>query len=135
MTGLLDWIDWIQGITEGHWLVDVTVLAGGLTALGWIGRKLLRVLHRAGTAVVRAIQAAPRIAEGVEELQRLIEADVLASLQAGKDKFAEHDALLARHEPAINEHSARLQAHDDAVVELRARVLRLEHPGEQPLDG
>lgn len=125
---------WIANITEEHWLVDVTVFAGGMTAMGIIGRRILRATRRGITALVRAIQAAPRIAEGVEELQRLIAADVLGLLEGGSAKFAEHDGKLATHDATLNEHSARLQTHDDGIMELRGRVGRLEHPGEQ-LDG
>jgi len=121
----------VDGISEGHWLVDLAVIAAGAAGAGYILRNIVwRLLL---VPVAKAIAAAPQIADGIQELTRIIEADVLAQIRASRDEGAVLSGLVQGHQSTIDEHSARLQSLDNGVADLARRFT--EHEAARPLDG
>ena len=128
MNALADALD----VTEGGWLVDVTVLAAGLAAIGWLGQRVIwRLLL---VPFGRAIQAAPQIRDNLETLTRIIEADVLTQIQRGVDEALVTRGDVTRHETTINGHSARLQALDNTIADVMRRMTEHE-AAHRPFDG
>ena len=78
-------------MTEGPWWIDVTALAGAITALGiiwkmavWPGMK----------TIWRAIIAAPQLAAGVGRLVEILETDILHRVETlESDSVKQGDCL------------------------------------------
>lgn len=120
------------------WVYWPAAVAGVLTAFAIIWRLGVVSLWRALWA---AILAAPKIADGIQELGELIKGDVLARLEAGSQRFERNEVTLLEHQTSLDAHdlrlltaeglqiahttqfevqTARLNAHELALAELRA---------------
>lgn len=125
------------------WVYWPAAVAGALTAFTVIWR--LGVV-KIGRAFWAAVLAAPKIAEGIQDLGELIRGDVLARLEAGAQRFGRIEDTLETHRVTSEGHEgrllileggqlaqkahgevqdARLNAHELALAELR--VLSHQH--------
>lgn len=94
-------------ITPGGWYADLGAWAAAITASGVIFQKGARPVFR---AIWIAVLAAPRIAEGAENLIEMLEGDVLKRLDEGSKKFAATETRLDQHDAILVEVGERLIA-------------------------
>lgn len=99
----------LADITAGEWPLDLVAWAGAVTAFGIIWQRVLVPIRR---GLWSAIIAAPKIADGVGDVVRLIEGDVLGKLEEIKVESAVHAEQSKARDGRINLHTITLEDHE-----------------------
>lgn len=90
--------EWFGNLSPGGWELDLVVLGTFLTAGGVVWQ---RVAYPGLKTIWAAIVAAPRIAEGVQELVALVEGGVLDRLEDITKSLHEQGSRIDDHEARI----------------------------------
>ena len=106
-------------ISPAAWYLDLGIIAGALTSVGIIVKKGVVPMLR---ALWIAILAAPRIAEGAEQLVALLGGDVLERLDEGTKKFVANDQRLEEHRERLDSHTRVMQTHGERILSIEHRL-------------